>query len=291
MYSQEEKKTIKRFIALGLLIVIAVLFLLTCTAKVPTGYTGIVTTFGKVANYTLDSGFHIKAPWQKVVRMDNRVQKESVDLLCFSSDIQEVSMRYTINYQISKAYAMTIYSTIGRDYYDTVVTPCITESVKTVTAHYTAENLIGMRDDLAYKIEADLSEKLASYNIELVSTSVEDMDFTDVFTDAVEQKQVAAQNKLTAQTKAEQAVVEADAAAQVQVIQAEAEADAMIARANAEAEATKITADAEAEANQKIAASVTDDLISFTYAQSWNGEYPTYYAGDSSDTSSIIDLR
>ena len=60
--------------------------------------------------------------------------RQSIDLMCFSSDIQEVSMTYTINYQISKADAMTIYSTIGINYYETVVIPCITESVKTVTA-------------------------------------------------------------------------------------------------------------------------------------------------------------
>lgn len=123
--------------------------------------------------------------------------RQSIDLMCFSSDIQEVSMTYTINYQISKADAMTIYSTIGINYYETVVIPCITESVKTVTARYTAEELVGMRSELASAIEVDLSAKLIKYNIELVSTSVENMDFTDVFTEAVEAKQVAAQNKLT----------------------------------------------------------------------------------------------
>ena len=109
-----------------------------------------------------------------------------------------------------------------------------------------------MRSELASAIEADLSAKLIKYNIELVSTSVENMDFTDVFTEAVEAKQVAAQNKLTAQTRAEQEVIEAEAAARVQVIQAQADADAMLAKAQAEAEATRIRAEAEAEANAKV---------------------------------------
>lgn len=216
--------------------------------------------------------------------------RQSIDLMCFSSDIQEVSMTYTINYQISKADAMTIYSTIGINYYETVVIPCITESVKTVTARYTAEELVGMRSELASAIEVDLSAKLIKYNIELVSTSVENMDFTDVFTEAVEAKQVAAQNKLTAQTRAEQEVIEAEAAARVQVIQAQADADAMLAKAQAEAEATRIRAEAEAEANAKVAASLTEALIKYTYAQAWDGKYPTYYGGSSS-TMPVIDMR
>lgn len=279
-----------KVLGIVIIVVLAAVLVMSCFTKVPTGNTGIVTTFGKVENYTLDAGIHFKLPWQKIVKMDNRVQKQSIDLMCFSSDIQEVSMTYTINYQISKADAMTIYSSIGIYYYDTVVIPCITESVKTVTARYTAEELVGMRSELASAIEDDLSAKLIKYNIELVSTSVENMDFTDVFTEAVEAKQVAAQNKLTAQTRAEQEVIEAEAAAKVQVIQAQADADAMLAKAEAEAEATRIRAEAEAEANQKVAASLTEALIKYTYAQAWDGKYPTYYGGNSG-TIPMIDLR
>ena len=107
---------------------------------------------------------------------------------------------------------------------------------------------------------------------------------------ANEAKQVAAQNKLTAQTRAEQEVIEAEAAARVQVIQAQADADEMLAKAQAEAEATRIRAEAEAEANAKVAASLTEALIKYTYAQAWDGKYPTYYGGSSS-TMPVIDLR
>jgi len=200
--------------------------------------------------------------------MDNRVQKQTVKLACFSSDIQEVNMAYTINYQIRKADAMTLYSTVGVAYYDTVVSPNIAESVKVATARYTAEELVGMRDELANAIELILSEKLEQYNIEVVSTSIEDMDFTDAFTDAVEAKQVAQQNKLKAQTEAEQRVIEANAAAEVKKVQADAEAYEVLARA-----------EAEAEANRKISESLTRDLIDYNYAQSWDGKLPMMMSG------------
>lgn len=249
----------------------AVLICVSCCRRVPTGHTGVVTTFGRVENYTLDSGIAFMAPWKKVVNMDNRVQKETVELSCFSSDIQEVTMIYSINFQISKSDAMTIYRTIGKEYYDKVITPSVMESVKVVTARYTAEELVGTRNELALAIEKDVSEKLLNYNIEVVSTSIEDMDFTDTFTNAVEAKQVAAQNKLKAETEAAQKVVEAEAAAEVQRIQAEAEAYEL-----------KTKSEAEAEANRKIAESITDGLIEYTYATGWNGELPTYMTGENS---------
>ena len=253
---------------------------LSCVQTVPTGHTGVVTTFGRVENTTLDSGVHVVLPWQNVVKMDNRVQKQTAELPCFSSDIQEVNLTYTINYQIKKSDAQNIYRTIGVDYYHTVIQPCITESVKVVTARYTAEQLVGKRNELAAAIETDLADKLLSYNIELVSTSIENMDFTNAFTDAVEAKQVAQQNKLRAETEAEQKVIEAKAAAEVRKVNADAAAYELLAKA-----------EAEAEANRKISESLTQELINYTYAQSWNGKLPTVMTGSDNSMIPVLDVN
>ena len=259
-----------RIVVVALVVVIALIFAISCFSFVPTGHTGVVTLFGKVEDYTLDSGVHFKNPFARVIKMDNRIQKESVELSCFSSDIQEVEVVFTLNYQISKEYAMNIYKTIGKNYFDTAVSPIITESVKTVAARYTAEDLINKRNELAMAIETDMKEKLLVFNIELVSTSIEDMDFTDAFTDAVEEKQVAAQNKLKAETEAAQRVVEAEAEAQIRRVTAEAEAYEILQRA-----------EAEAQANQKLAESITDRLIEYRYYEVWDGKLPQMVMGES----------
>lgn len=259
-----------RIVAAALVIIIALIFAISCFSFVPTGHTGVVTLFGKVEDYTLDSGVHFKNPFARVIKMDNRIQKESVELSCFSSDIQEVEVVFTLNYQISKEYAMNIYKTIGKNYFDTAVSPIITESVKTVAARYTAEDLINKRNELAMAIETDMKEKLLIFNIELVSTSIEDMDFTDAFTNAVEEKQVAAQNKLKAETEAAQKVVEAEAEAQIRRVTAEAEAYEILQRA-----------EAEAQANQKLAESITDRLIEYRYYEVWDGKLPQMVMGES----------
>ena len=251
-----------------------------CMANVPTGHTGVLTTFGKVEDHTLESGMNFKMPWQEVIVMDNRVQKQTTDLICFSSDIQEVSMRYTVNYQISSTDAMTIYKTIGVDYYTNIIVPNITESVKTAVAHYNAEALVSGRSELSKVIQDDLTVRLAAYNIIVVSASIEDMDFTDAFTNAVEAKQVAEQNKLKAQTEAEQKIIEANAAAEIQKVNAEATAEAKKIAADAEAYEIEVKATAEAEANKQIAASITQQLIDYKYYETWNGELPGVVGAD-----------
>ena len=193
-------------------------------ATVPTGHTGILTTFGKVEDKTLEAGMHIKSPFQEIVCMDNRTQVARVELSAFSSDIQEVLVSYSMNYQIEKANAQRIYKEIGVDYYNTVMAPRIQEVVKSVIAKYTAEDLIESRDALSLQITEALVSQLGAYNIEVVSTSVEDIDFSDAFASSVEDKVVAEQALLKAQTEQAQKTMEEEKAAEREKIKAAADA-------------------------------------------------------------------
>lgn len=66
-------------------IFLAVVFtVLSMVKTVPTGHTGVVVSFGKVKDYTYEAGVHFDAPWVRVVKMDNRTQKETIQLMCFS---------------------------------------------------------------------------------------------------------------------------------------------------------------------------------------------------------------
>ena len=255
-------------------------------AVVPTGHTGILTTFGRVEDTTLEAGLHLKLPVQEVVVMDNRTQKSVVDLSCFSSDIQEVSVRYSINYQIQKSDAQNIYKTIGENYYDVVMQPRIEVAVRSVIAKYTAETLIENRDVLSSQITDILLKELSVYNIDVVNTAIEDMDFSDVFTQAVEAKQVAQQEKLKAETEQEQKTMEEQAAADRQVITAEANAEVVKIQAEAEKEVLQIQADAAEYAGQKDAAvnkalseSLTEVLLEYYAIKQWDGKMPEFIAG------------
>ena len=104
----------KTLIILAGVVIVALLIATTCTATVETGYTGIVTTFGKVEDITMEAGLHFKSPFQQIVVMDNREQKSTFTTEAFSSDIQQVNITGSINYAINKSTAMNLFKEIGR---------------------------------------------------------------------------------------------------------------------------------------------------------------------------------
>ena len=281
----------KLAIILTLVIILGLIAFATCTARIPTGYTAIVTTFGKVSDNTLEAGFHVKSPFQKITLMDNREQKRTFVTEAFSSDIQQVDINGSVNYAINKSTAMTLFKEVGVDYFDKLVYPRMLEITKGVFSKYTAENLVAYRQVLSETILKDLGEELKPYGINIISISIENIDFTDAFTDAVEAKQVAAQKKLQAEIEQSQKTMETQQQAERQKIQAQAEADVAKINADADAYAVKVRAEAEAEANKEIAESLTKELIEFNTIKQWNGELPTYVSGEGSATLPILNLE
>ena len=280
------------FVALIVALILAVSMIKT----VPTGYTGILTTFGKVEPNTVSAGVHVIAPWQKIVKLDNRTQKVSVETDTFSKDIQQVKVSLAFNFCIDQATAQELYKTVGVNYYESVVLPRILENVKAVVAEYSAENLVAKRGELSDEILTRLTDDAAAYGINIISISVEDIDFTDEFTDAVERKQVATQNKLAAETEQAQKTMEEQAAADRAVISAKAKAEQDVIAANAELEVTKIQAEAalyagekEAEMNKRIAESLTPNLVKYYYIKQWEGVLPKTVLGE--DNSFMISLE
>lgn len=248
-------------------------------AKVESGCVGIVTHFGRIEDKVLPAGFHLTGYFEKVHPVNVRTQIRSGQVVAFSSDIQQVDLFVSINYNVTPESANTLYRAVGEDYYKTLVSPRVNEDVKAVVSNYTAESLIANREKLSGEILLLLQGDLAQYGITVSTISVENIDFTDAFEAAVEAKQVATQEAQKAKTQQEQQTMEAQQAASRKKIAAEAEADVMRTEADARAYETRVRAEAEAEANQKIAASITDELIDYVQIQNWDGKLPGTYVG------------
>lgn len=275
------------WIPIGIILLIGIIFLANSCSSVPAGHTGILTTFGKVEDRILTEGLNWKSPFQKVVKMDNRTQKKVEEFQAFSSDIQEVNIMLAVNYSINQETAQNLYRTVGVEYYTNIVYPRLLESTKSVFSSYTAEQLIGNRENLSNEIKDLVIPDVARYGIIISDISVQDIDFTDAFTNAVEAKQVAAQDKLTAETKQAQLTMEAEQEAHRQVIKAQADAEQAKIAAQADLEVTKIQADAaeyaglkEAAKNKAISEWLTPDLLQYYYIQQWDGKLPTYMLGE-----------
>lgn len=261
----------------SIVLIFALLFFCIFVTKVSTGEIGIVTRFGAVTGTVLDPGIHLKSLFEKVIKIDTRIQRKQVETLCFSSDTQEVSVKLSVNYQIPRDTGINLYTTIGKNFVSTVIEPNVLTGIKEIFSQYTAEKLISNRGQLGFDVQNSITNRLESYGINIVTATIEDIDFTDSYTDAIEAKQVATQEKLRAETVTEQQKIEAQATAEIRKINAEAEAYEI-----------KVKAEAEAEANRIISESINSSLLDYKYYEVWDGKLPVTMLG--SDTNALVTL-
>lgn len=274
----------RRTIALGISAILVLIAFATCWTFIPTGFTAIPVTFGKVGNTTYEAGPHLIGPFTNIIKMDNREQRNEFEFLAFSKDLQEVAIRGSVNYSIDKGTAMDLYRTVGVDYVKILLSPQLVEDTKVVFASYSAEQLIAQRAALSTQIEEMLRPQVGEKGIQIINVNIADIDFSDAYTESIEAKQVATQNALRAKTEQDQKTMETQAAADRAAIEAQANADVARIEAEAEADVIRMKAAAEAEANEKIAASITEELADYRFKQLWNGVAPkVIVAGDSGD--------
>ena len=258
--TQTNNKKIVKIIATVLIAVVAVFVVANCFTIVDAGHTGVVVTLGKVNEGVLAEGMHVKAPFvQKVVKIDNRIVKLEVSTEAFSKDLQTVSTTLAINYRVDSAKSYSLYKNIGANYEAVLVTPAVNEVLKAITAKYTAEESVTNRSLISDGLIEGLNEKLNASGLYVTDVNIINFDFSEAFINAIEEKQVAQQ----------------------QLLKAETEKQTAITNAEAEAEATMIKAEAEAEANKKIKASLDDNVIRSKFYEKWNGELPQAMGSDS----------
>jgi len=251
-----------------------------CFVTVPPGHSGVVVTLGRVSDNVLSDGLHFKLPWQNVVLMDNRAQKKQFTTQAFSSDIQQVDLICSINFSVDRATSQNLYKNVGVAYYETVMLPRILENLKAVFSKYTAENLVGAREVLSVQVRDLLVPEMKNFGVEILSVAIENIDFTNAFTDAVEAKQVAEQTKLKTQIQQDEQLLIEETSAKRAIIAADADAEVARIAADAKAYAVRAQAEAEAEANKMVAESITAQLIQYVQANGWDGRLPQFISGE-----------
>ena len=214
-----------------IVLVIIIIFLLVTVKNsfqsVPTGYVGIKTRFGKVSEDVIQEGLNLKIPYiEKIVLMDCRTQKAEIATSTASKDLQEVSLKIAVNYNVNRDTAYELYRQVGINYESIIISPAILESVKSVTAQYTAEELITKRAEVSNGMEETLKEKIESRGFNVVDFNITDLDFSAAYNQAIEKKQVAEQEAKQAEYELQKAkinnekkIAEAEANAKVMQIQ------------------------------------------------------------------------
>ena len=122
--------------------------------------------------------------------MSIRTQKDQVEATAMSKNLQVVTSSIAVNYHLDGAQAMKVYQDIGTQYTDIIVAPAVQNTFKAVTALFTAEELITVRDQVRIKAEEELSKQLEPYNIIVENFNIINFDFSPEFSPPLKQNKL-----------------------------------------------------------------------------------------------------
>ena len=235
--------------------VIAVIMIISSFAVVGAGERGVVfSKFGGVKDRILDEGLRFKIPFvEDIIRVDVKVQKSQTDATAASKDLQTVSSTIALNYHIDPGKVNVVYQELGLFFKERVIDPTVQESVKAVTAEFTAEELITRRSEVSNKIKENMATRLLQFNIIVDGFNIIDFSFSRGFNAAIEAKQEAEQSALKAERDLDRIKIEA-----VQ----------MITRAKAEAESQRLQR-----------ATISPIILQLRAIEKWNGQFPQVVGG------------
>lgn len=215
----------------------------------------ILVTFWNVSNDIYSEWLHFKVPIiQKVKKINIKTQKEEVDALSASKDLQNVTTRLAINYSIDNNWVRKLFISVwdNSTIKTVLIDPAIQESIKAVTAKYTAEELITKRSEVRAWIMDLLSQKLKVDWIDIIALNITNFKFSDAFDASIEQKVKAEQDALTQKNKLEQVKYEAQ-----QTVES----------AKAQAESIRIQA-------QAVTQQWWEDYVRLQWINKWNWQLP-----------------
>jgi len=204
----------------GLIVLFGSLF------TVDAGERTVILRFGKV-NRIAEPGLNIKLPLIEARRtIDVRVRKMLTESDASSKDLQIIHSEIALNYNVQPDRVASVYETIGGEWESRIIEPAIREAFKSVTARYTAEDLIQKRPEVSAAMAEKLRADMGEYGLNVADISITDFDFSEEFNSAIEAKQTAEQHALKAvrdleriKTEAEQRVVEARGQAEALKVQ------------------------------------------------------------------------
>lgn len=273
-FKYDEGNDVGGTIALCIAIVLLIAFIIVPFSfhTVQTGEVAVVKTLGEITDVK-PAGTHYDFWMTKsYTKYDTKVRNVDIATAAYSSDAQTMDVQMTIQYQIMSDKVIDIATQYGSlETLQNRIESISIEKTKSVLSSYKAMDIIANRSSISPAVESTIKEAIGEeYFVNVVAVVLTNIDFSDAFEQAVEDKMIAEQTKLKAEYDNETKIAQAEAEAAAKLKAAEAE----IEIARAKAEALKITAEGEAEANRIISESITDDIITKILADAWNGELP-----------------
>ena len=244
---------------------------------IPTGYTGVKSTFGQIENVSIQNGANWKLPFvQKIEKVNNKQQDIYFEGQTWSETAERTALYYenvTVTYQINPEKSAWIYANVSsyKDNLisDTLVASAIKAASKTLSA-IDATNR-GIIEPLSReKVQDALNEKYGENVVFVNKVVIAGADFEDSYNDAIASKQNAQLAYEKQQIENRKNIEAAEAEAKVKTTNAKAAADAAV-----------IKAKGEAEANELLEKSLTEMILREKYLDKWDGALPKVQTSDS----------
>jgi regulator of protease activity HflC (stomatin/prohibitin superfamily) len=234
---------------------------------VNSGEVAVVRHLGKITG-TREAGTNFDL-WMTNTyqRYDIKVQNVDITTAAYSSDAQTMDVAMTLQYQIMPEKVVDIATQYGSlEVLQNRITSIVIEKTKATLSSHKAMNIIANRASISPEVEEAIKEAIdGEYFVNITAVVLTNIDFSDSFEKAVEDKMVAEQAKL----------------------KADYDNETKIAKAEADAKALKIAAEAEAEANNLLTKSLTDQVLESKFYDKWDGKLPQVMG----EGTAITDIR
>ena len=220
--------------------VLAIIFFSKAAVTIGSGEAGVLyRTFGGgvvTDEPALGEGFHLVAPWNKVIVYEVRQQELLEKMKVLSSNGLDILLEVSAWYQPKSDELGLLHQKRGQNYLDRVIKPSIRSAARSVVGRYTPEQIYSSkRDAIQEEIFEETKSILDKQFVQLNEVLVRDVTLPPTIKTAIE-------NKL----KQEQAFLEYEFTLQ---------------KAQKEAERQRIDAEGKATANKILNASLTQNIL------------------------------
>lgn len=239
---------------------------------VSSGEVAVVKHLGKIEDVKTAGTHYNFWATNKYIKYDTKVQNLEIFTAAYSSDAQPMEISMNVQYQILSDKVVDIATQYGKlNALENRIQSIAIEKSKSVLSGHKAMDIIANRAAISPAVEEVIKDAVGEeYYVNIVTIVLTNIDFSDAFEKAVEDKMIAEQSKLKADYENQTKVAKAAADAEAKLKAAQAEIDI----AKAKAEAKMINAQAEADANKTINDSITDKILEKKIIDAWDGKMP-----------------
>jgi regulator of protease activity HflC (stomatin/prohibitin superfamily) len=230
---------IKKIIIPVVLLIVIIVFIVKSSITIKAGEAGVLfQTFssGVKIDKTYGEGFHIIAPWNKMVVYTTRQQQVLETMEVLSSNGLGITVEISTWFKLEREEIPLMHKEKGRTYLENIVKPAIRSATRSVVGRYTPEEIYSSKRDV---IQTEIFEEtkiiLAKQYVQTIEVLVRDITLPPTIKSAIENKLKQEQESLEYVFK--------------------------LQKEEKEAQRIKIAAEGKAQANKILNASLTPNIL------------------------------